>query len=60
MFTPTQSNPIMPEDETVHTGTQKPRVHCSLPWKKVSSCGRLDSGKWSVESVVLHCTAPHT
>lgn len=28
--------------------------------KKVSSCGRLDSGKWRVKSVVLHCTAPHT
>lgn len=34
MFTPKQSNPIMLEDETVHTGTQKSRVHCSLPWEK--------------------------
>lgn len=36
MFTPKQSNPIMLEDESVHTGTQKSRVYCSLPWKKQS------------------------
>lgn len=47
MFTPKQSNPIMLEDETVHTGTQKSRVYCSLPRKK----SRLlwASGQWEVE-----------
>lgn len=34
MFTPNGSNHSMLEDETVHTGTQKSRVYCSLPWKK--------------------------
>lgn len=46
----------MLEDGTVHTGTQKSRVYCSLPWKKVSSCGYLDSGRWSVRSMMLNCT----
>lgn len=57
MFTPKQSNPIMLEDETVHTGTQKPRVHCSLPWKK--SLLLWAFGQWEVEcevsDVTLHC-----
>lgn len=34
MFTPKQESPIMLEDETVHIGTQKSRVYCSLPRKK--------------------------
>lgn len=49
----------MLEDETVHTGTHKSRVYCSLPWKKVSSCGYLDSGRWSVRSTMLNCTTCH-
>lgn len=34
MFTPKRLNPIMLEDETVRTGTQKSRVYCSLPQTK--------------------------
>lgn len=57
MFTPKQESPIMLEDETVHIGTQKSRVYCSLPRKKVSSCGLLDSRRWSVTSTMSKCTA---
>lgn len=57
MFTPKQSNPIMLEDETVHTGTQKSRVHCSLPWKKsllLWAFGQREVA-CEVSGVTLHC-----
>lgn len=50
MFTPKWSNPIMLEDETVHTRTQTSRVYCSSPWKKKSlPDGYLQSGEMECE-----------
>lgn len=38
----------MLEDETVHTGTQKSRVYCSLPWNKsLFLMGIYKAGRWS-------------
>lgn len=48
MFTPKQESPIMLEDETVHIGTQKSRVYCSLPRKKTSPL----VGVWTAEGGV--------
>lgn len=56
MFTPKQSNPIMLEDETVHTGTQKSRVYCSLTREKgrlLWACRQREE-EYEVGDVKLH------
>lgn len=59
MFTPKRSNPIMLEDDTVHTGhTHTQSLLLFATERKAPLCGCLESRKWSVTSVMVRLCRP--